>query len=360
MSNNHFFSDDYSTARRRFHAACDQLSVESSAYVHAHRGPAGEELSTDVTRIGPAEAKHLVMLSSALHGVEGFFGSAVQLAVFHALAEKKLALPDDTAIVLLHALNPWGFAWLRRTDSQNIDSNRNFLLSGETYDGCSDGYRRLNRLLNPARPPRRIDLFTARAAWQVFRHGMPTIKQAVAGGQYAFAKGLFFGGNGPGTVHQMLAERIADWIGPAERVVHLDFHTGLGPWATHRLLQDYAPADDEQAWLAETFGAETIGGMDPRDVAYATRGGLGRWCRAHLPTINYTELCAEFGTYAPLTVLKTLRAENQAHHWSRHNVNRDHWAKRNLLEAFCPTSEIWRDRCVQQAVELVERAAKSS
>jgi hypothetical protein len=353
-----FFSDDYSTARRRFRSACEKQGVTSTAYLHQHRGPTGEELATDVARWGAEDAQHVIVLSSALHGVEGFFGSAVQLAVIEAIEAFKIALPN-VAVVMIHTLNPWGFAWLRRTDAQNIDSNRNFLLADETYQNCSDGYRRLNGLLNPAHPPRRCDLFTVRAAWQVIRHGMPAVKQAVAGGQYELAQGLFYGGSGPGAVQQMLAEHLATWIGPARRVVHLDFHTGLGPWATYRLLFDYFPSSIEQQQLAEMFGAERLGDMDPHDVAYAARGGLGRWCRAHLPNIDYVELCAEFGTYAPLTVLKALRAENQAHHWSAHPPNRDHRAKRKLLEAFCPASDAWRERCVQQAVDLVAQTARS-
>ena len=146
-SHGQFFSDDFSTARRRFRSACEKLGQSCSAFPCPFRGPLGEELSTDVVRVGPHDAERVVMLSSALHGVEGFLGSAVQLAALDALAKATMTLPDDVAVVLVHALNPWGFAWLRRNDAENIDSNRNFLLDGESYEGCSDCYRRLNHLL---------------------------------------------------------------------------------------------------------------------------------------------------------------------------------------------------------------------
>ena len=354
MTCHQFFESDYQAARHRFLAVSRRSCEFVDSVLLPLRGPHAEELSTDVARVGPADAENVLVLSSALHGVEGFFGSAVQLAVLDALSRRKIELPRGIAIVLIHALNPWGFAWLRRTDAENIDSNRNFLLPGESFEGCPDDYRRLDPLLNPPRDARRRDLFTARAAWQVLRHGMPAIKQAIARGQYEFPKGLFFGGKRPGAVQRMLDEHLADWIGPAKQVLHLDFHTGLGVSATYRLLLDHQPADEVQRWLQESFAAETLGGMDPRDVAYEARGGIGRWCRERFPAIRYATLCAEFGTYPPIAVLRSLRAENQAHHWSREPIDREHWTKRRFVEVFCPASEQWRRECIRKAVELVE------
>ena len=57
--------------------------------------------------------------------------------------------------VLLHALNPYGFAWLRRVNEHNVDLNRNFLLPGEAYRGSPAGYAALDPLLNPKSPPAR-------------------------------------------------------------------------------------------------------------------------------------------------------------------------------------------------------------
>ncbi|MCG8585289.1 MAG: M14 family metallopeptidase [Pirellulales bacterium] len=353
------YSPDYSTARRRILAACKRQGLTLVEFRHAVRSPSGDELWTDVARLGSADAERLVVLSSGLHGVEGFFGSAVQLAVLDAFENAKIVLPDGVAVVMIHALNPWGFAWLRRTDSHNIDSNRNFLLDGERYDGCSEGYRQLNALLNPPAPPARFELFQLRAAWHVLRQGLPAVKQAVAGGQYEYDKGLFFGGFTPGAVKQMLAAELAEWIGAARRVVHFDFHTGLGTWATYKLLFDYEPKQTEYDWLAGRFGTERLGGMDSGGVAYESRGGIGRWLRAQLPDIEYLPLCAEFGTYSPLSVLRALRAENQAHHWSRSPVNHDHWTKRAIVEAFCPADPRWRERCLSQAVALVEQGINS-
>jgi hypothetical protein len=75
-------------------------------------------------------------------------------------------VPSGVAIVLVHALNPFGFSKIRRFDDKNIDLNRNFLLRGEEFKGCPDRYAELDWLLNLRRPPRRFDPFPIRALWR--------------------------------------------------------------------------------------------------------------------------------------------------------------------------------------------------
>ena len=48
------------------------------------------------------------------------------LEVLVALAVVALALAAGLRVVLLHAINPWGFSWARRVTEDNVDLNRNF------------------------------------------------------------------------------------------------------------------------------------------------------------------------------------------------------------------------------------------
>src|SRR6185503_8493082 len=126
--------------------------------------------------------------SSGLHGVEGFAGSAIQLQLLDNLP----ALAPDTALVLVHILTPYGMAWLRRVNENNVDLNRNFR-GDEPYSGAPPAYAKLNSFLNPASPPS-ADLYYAKAVFLILRYGMAALKQSVVGGQYEYPKGLFFGG----------------------------------------------------------------------------------------------------------------------------------------------------------------------
>jgi hypothetical protein len=353
-----FFSRDYADSRSRFLAATANRGVAVVPYRIGQTGPQGEELSIDFARIGEEEARSVVVVSSGLHGVEGYFGAAVQLAVLDD-GPGVWELPPGVALLLIHALDPWGFAWIRRTNEENVDLNRNFLLAGEPYNGSPARYAALDPLLNPKRPPRRFDTFQLRAMLSILRHGMPQLKQAVAGGQYAYPSGLFYGGQRPATTYRVLVEQLPRWIGAAERIVHFDFHSGLGRWATYRLLVDVGLEPKLFQWSRAQFGPSVVY-SDPRNsIAYNTRGDLAAWCRAAFPGRFYELLCAEFGTYPPLHVLAALRAENQAHFWAQPDEPITRWAKQQLMEAFVPASPHWRARCVAQGRALIRRGVEA-
>src|SRR6516225_9551772 len=90
---------------------------------------------------GPYIRSHLVggaKNGSGTHGVEGFCGSGCQTGYLNDRLYE--ALSSKSAVILVHALNPFGFAWLRRVNEDNIDVNRNFhdfrkpLPSSEAYE----------------------------------------------------------------------------------------------------------------------------------------------------------------------------------------------------------------------------------
>ena len=59
-------------------------------------------------------------------GVEGFAGSAIQIQFL----KERIGgpeLPRSFGVLLIHALNPYGFAHLRRANECNVDLNRNFV-----------------------------------------------------------------------------------------------------------------------------------------------------------------------------------------------------------------------------------------
>src|SRR5205823_5190293 len=141
------------TARRRFRAAAAALGARLEAFPTPAAGPDGEplDLTIDAAVHGAERPRRVVLLTSGLHGVEGLVGSAVQVAVLDRLAGRQP--PPDTAVVLLHALCPYGFDQLRRANEDNVDLNRNFLRPGEAFAGSPPGYAALDHLLNPAHPP---------------------------------------------------------------------------------------------------------------------------------------------------------------------------------------------------------------
>lgn len=350
------FSPSYRTARQRFLAAVDRAGLERRSYPVPGEGPAGEELAIDVgLRLVPG-ARRAVVMSSGLHGVEGVFGSAAQMAL---LADAPWLKSPNVSLAVVHALNPHGFAWERRWNEDNVDLNRSFFENGAARPDTPALYRRLTSFLNPSTPPSRIEAFAPKVASMVARHGFGNLKATLPVGQYDFPKGLFYGGAGPSATQRILAENLSDWIGGARNVLHLDLHTGLGAWGGYKLLLEGRPKDLELAALQRRFGAGVFDyDRDPRmgrTTSYEAVGLMASWLNRRFSGHGYRVITAEFGTYRNIRVLRSLRAENRAHHFGAPQAEHA-WTKADLLEMFAPSDPAWRRRAVSDAVDLVRRA----
>jgi hypothetical protein len=125
-------------------------------------------------------------------------------------------------------------AWLRRTNENNVDLNRNFKIDG-SYKGAPAGYTKLDSFLNPRTPPA-FDFYLAKAVGLICRHGMSTLKQSVVGGQYEYPKGLFFGGKHLEEGPRKYVAFLNGHLSSAERCVAIEVHTGIGKYAQDLLF----------------------------------------------------------------------------------------------------------------------------
>lgn len=368
MTHADFFSPDYFTARERFRAAAQRAGGRLEAHAITAPGPGGEELTIDVAIFGgeataDAPARTLVV-SSGVHGVEGFFGSAVQLAALEKTPRLSDSLPRDARLVMIHAVNPYGFAFRRRWNEENVDVNRNLLREGEPFTGSPPLYAALDGWLNPTSPPGQFEPFLLGAAWKILRHGRRALAETLPVGQYEFPKGLFFGGREPTESNRILAEHFERWLGPARDVLHIDFHTGLGRHGTYELYLPFGAGSAEARWFESHFDAERVsalpagGASGGEPTGYPTRGSWDKWCLSRRGDRNYRFATAEFGTHSNVAVVAALRAENRAHHWGAAGVDYE-WTKRRLMEAFVPASTRWRETVVASGLRIVEQAVRA-
>src|SRR5215469_17275435 len=189
------FSNDYGEARAKFLSAAGEAGAVMSRFVLPDkRGPEGIELSTDAAWLGPRTAESVIVTISATHGVEGFFGSATQIEWLRRM--KSSALPEAVAALHIHAINPYGFAWLRRTNERNVDINRNWV--DFTTVGTNAKYEELSQDLCPSDWSEASQKQTgARILAWIQRqgpNGLAIYQQAVSGGQWHHPRGLFYGG----------------------------------------------------------------------------------------------------------------------------------------------------------------------
>ncbi len=354
-----FFVDSYRFARDLFRREADAAGFDLDWAEIDGRGPAGERLAIDAA-VRRGSGDHAVVATSGLHGVEGFFGSAVQRAL---LADaRRLERLSDATVVLIHALNPFGFAWRRRWNEDNVDLNRSFMPADAPRPEIPETYLELIGWLNPSTPPAWPDPFPLEMLSAIARRGLTRLRMTLPIGQYEYPKAMFFGGHAPSATQEILGARLVDWVGAPATALHLDFHTGLGPKGAYKLLlgRRSPPDATEAAALTARFGEGAVSGVDEREsrsgVAYPARGLIDDWVPSRFPATRYRLMTAEFGTYPPARVLQALRAENRAHHWGRPDAEHA-WTKSALLETFAPADRAWRRVCVAQGLDLIEKAA---
>ena len=350
-----YFSRSYAEARRRFIEAA--RAVDASVHSYAIDAASTDKLTIDVAIVG-ADTDPALVVSSGVHGVEGFFGSAVQLA----LLERLKATNDKQGIryVLIHAVNPYGFAHLRRVNEGNVDLNRNFMASADDYAGAPSGYAGLNGLLNPESPPSRFEPFKAKALWHIWRTGLPALKETIARGQYEHPRGLFYGGKKPCASTKIVQDNCDSWLAASRHIVHMDLHTGLGPHGNYKLLLTESAHSERGDWYAETFGADHIEPLTkPDGMAYRVSGEFGPWMQHHFRTRDYRFAGAEFGTYDVIRVLAALRAENRAHHYCAPDSPDYLRAKEELRECFCPESPAWRKQVIDGGLRVVGQGVRA-
>ncbi len=346
------FSQTYAEARGKFLDALGAHEVEAARHVHpAARGRDGEDLAMDCALLGPASAERLLILSSGTHGVEGFGGSGAQVALLHDAGFASHLSASGISLLLVHAVNPYGFSHWHRTNEDNIDLNRNFVDHGKPHppDG---GYAELHPLLVPRHwPPSAYNYLTIAA--YIARRGMPALQQALSRGQYTFRDGLFYGGNAPSWSNRTLRAALRSFAGRAKRVLWIDFHTGLGPYGHGEMIQAGRDDDAELARARAVWGKDVTSIYKGTSTSARVEGLIAFAVYDELPGVEYAGIGLEYGTRPKLAVLQALRADNWlALHPEAPDALRAA-IKRQVRNAFYCDADDWK-------AMLVERARKVS
>ena len=337
----------YAEARRAFLGDADAAGATLEHHTHPHRGPEGEELAADVARFGApiGEADRVLLVLSGVHGVEGHAGSGLQR---NLLVTGRLAsLPKGSAVVLVHAVNPYGMAWTRRVDADNIDVNRNFV--DVDRPPSNPLYGELDAVLNPTDPD--LDPTDESYLGDVLefwgRVGDHRAMQALSGGQYSHPKGIQFGGQHV-SWSRLTLERIWDrHLTGAARTVQLDVHTGLGP--TGRLTV-FQTADEDEAgaglgreWYPEHLFRSDRTHHDPVDHGLLGPG-FDAWAadRGAAAPAEVATFVLEFGTLDLLKGLNAFRADNWLHHHGDRSSEVGRAVTQMVLDQFFIDDEGWR------------------
>lgn len=346
---------DYVASRDRFIELARSCGAQTSSYPVKSVGPDGGALSIDVAQFTSDDDEHVIILTSGVHGIEGFIGACTQFKALTLLANT--GLPDRVGIVMIHAVNPWGFAHLRRVDVNNVDVNRNFTESSASLPASHPQYALLDPVINARKP---LDVSGEIRYWLsagklIVRHrGITALSRPIAEGQYEFPYGLFYGGVTMSESCRAVQNIVLGLTANVQRITVLDVHSGLGPPAVATLIGNSNIVSPEAclAWLQSHYTQPVV--MDNASGnAYNAKGTFGQWCLHALSDKRVLYLCVEIGTVNPVRLFSALRRENQAHHWSTAGSGSYVQTKQALLEVFAPRSRRWRHRSVAQGLQVL-------
>ena len=352
------FSQSYAEARAKFRTTAAAGGAALSAIAHPLKGPNGEALACDVARFGAADAEAILWINSATHGVEGFCGSAVQIGMMALGWHHRL--PKNVALLLTHAINPHGFSWIRRVTEDNVDLNRNFGPAG-VVPPANSGYAEIHQWVIPEEieGPKRE---AADAALEKFRveRGDRALHQAMAGGQYAYPDGLFYGGVGPTWSNRTLHALIETHLAPVKRFCFLDIHTGLGPEGYGEPSYVGKPTDEAFAECQEWFGS---------DVTWLDRGtGQSTPLNGHIglpfrPLYDQGKsgpvIGLEYGTLPSPEVRAALRADHWLHARGSLDSEQGRAIKKRLRDVFYVDTDSWKKQVIARADELTGKALRN-
>jgi len=384
------FSETYDEAREKFKSAASALAADLHPLI-VTKDEHGE-YTMDVAVV-KGSGSSLVVLTSATHGVEGFAGSAIQTSILKGLAERR-STPLVPTVVLIHAVNPWGMAYFRRVNENNVDLNRNALLPRHfeqlsRHDRLSKDYTMFSPVANPKGI---LGWFYLRIGswfhqmWYIWRYGASLFRTAVISATYSQPKGLFYGGQELQRSHVNIRDFMSKHFGHlrADQVGWVDIHTGLGPCGVDVLMGDTRNQAEFEPLFpkvpGEFDGFETqdaeLQSIDAKiqfrcEQADSPSAGKNQGaCAGYEYTVGSVDcdewlnqffrkdtgsvaaVTQEFGTLPTIFVVRALIFENAGFHYDR--ARRLRW-QALLRDAFYVRTPDWKTRILRRGHDVFEK-----
>jgi Protein of unknown function (DUF2817) len=352
MQSQQHFSQTYFEARAQFLSAAETAGLHVQSHLHPLRGRDGEALAMDVALMGAQSSKQLLIVSSACHGVEGFCGSGAQVALLQNTDFLAAQRASGVAVLLIHALNPHGFSWWRRTTHENVDLNRNFqdftqpLPQNKGYDDIA-GW-----VVPHTWPP--SDAVNAQTQKFIDERGLPALQAAISGGQYAHPQGIFYGGVNPTWSNLTLRHVLREHGQTCQRLGWIDLHSGLGPSGVAERIfaghDDAAAIARARAWWGQ--GGDHVTSIYDGSSSSPRLTGL-MWTAANqeCAQAEYTGIALEYGTVPPLEMMAALRADQWLENHPEAPPAQRTQIKTQIRDAFYTDTDEWKAAVLRQAVE---------
>lgn len=304
------------------------------------------------------EKKNLIVLTTGVHGMEGYIGS-VMLDVFFDEIYPTLDT-ETTGVLVIANVNPYGMKYMRRYNENNVDLNRNFIIDWENFDLSSNkDYPEVKEFLQPEGKIgnalwHEVGFYLSLAK-EALTKGADKVSDALLTGQYEYPQGVYYGGTGDEVSTKYLKGVFNDCLdGEYENIIHIDIHSGYGPRYNMVVFNSVFDKMTESE-TKEAFGYDYIIAYDSESF-YATTGDTTDYFYRLAESKNSDKelfsTCFEFGTIGDSFIesilsLKYTVDENRQHWYPTENKISKEVVNENYKELFYPTEKEWREKTVE-------------
>lgn len=345
------FPGSYAAARQQWLKRVNEFKgqKQQQSFACPGTGPAGEELVTDSLWLGTENAERVVVVLAGTHGVEGYTGSAIQIDLLRLLIKGVARIPENTALLLVHALTPWGYAWSRRCDADGVDLNRNVVDFSQPMPDTPE-YQQIRSALFEQDAAKRQDALLIFAE----KYGRTALEKAISGGQYTDADGPFYGGKKPAHGRLVCEMLIKNHALRQRRLAVVDLHTGLGPYGYGEIICDHAP-DSAGAAIAQKWYGDAVTLPLAGTSSSVPKLGLLDYLWHAAMHADGCYITLEFGTFSTDQLFDILLADHRL--WAQSDNPAARQAHAEIMrQHFCPQDVAWREMVLFRGRQVIGQA----
>lgn len=362
-----YFQKSYNSCRDAFRIKAEELQTTfDDVEIFSRNVPSkvDDDLFIDFCFV-PAqkESKKLLILTSGLHGLEGFVGSAVQQMIMNELLNSELL--EEMGVLFIHGINPYGFRYTRRLTENNVDLNRNCDTESTIFSTKNEGYNNLEGMLIPAGKANAGSLknrfFLLVAINKILQESKAAIRQAVLQGQYEHPKGIYFGGKNFEPQLAVISDVLLNYSTGYETVFNIDLHTGYGERGTAHLFPNPIEDPKVKTTLENIFEGYPIDWGDSKDF-YVINGSFTDYIGKLLPNKFYLPMLLEYGTLNSQSTVGSVKSlhnsilENQGVHLGYKSPKDSIAIREDFMEMFNPSSDKWRTKIMTDSKTMLQQA----